>query len=64
MGTQEVLVVLADDGLYCRRTYSSRVIGALGFSMGPRRRPTADCGCGYCSHFWIPPLGREMDESK
>jgi hypothetical protein len=64
MGHQEVLVVLADDGLYCRRIRSSRVIGALDFSMGSRRQPTADCGRGYCSHFWMPPLGREMEESK
>src|SRR6202021_776543 len=38
MGTQEVLVVLADDGPYCRRTYSSHAIGALALSRGSRRR--------------------------
>ena len=49
-------LVLVDNGLYCRRTYSSCRIGSLEFSMGSRRRPTADCCGRFRGHLWMPPL--------
>ena len=63
MGTQEVPVVLASNGLYRQRSYFSRLVRTLDFSVDPRPGFAADWGRGHRNHSCVPSFSRKVEDS-